>query len=56
VPLLRTSDDTWEITLRVPAGTYRLDVRADGGPWLAPRGTRLQRDEFGGEVGILVVW
>jgi len=56
LPLLRTGGDTWEITLRVPAGTYRLDVRADGGPWLAPRGTRLERDEFGGEVGILVVW
>jgi hypothetical protein len=56
LPLLRVSRDTWEITLRVPAGTYRLDVRADGGAWLAPRGTRLERDEFGGEVGILVVW
>jgi hypothetical protein len=56
LPLLRVDDDTWEITLRVPAGTYRLDVRADGGPWHAPQGTRLEHDEFGGEVGILVVW
>lgn len=56
LPLLRVDGDTWEITLRVPAGTYRLDVRADGGPWRAPQGTRLEHDEFGGEVGILVVW
>ncbi len=56
LPLLRVDGETWEITLRIPAGSYRIDVRADGGPWLAPRGTRLERDEFGGEVGILVVW
>jgi hypothetical protein len=56
LPLLRVSGGTWEITLRIPAGSYRVDVRADGGPWLAPRGTRLERDEFGSEVGILVVW
>jgi hypothetical protein len=27
----------------------------DGGPWVAPGGTRVERTEFGGSVGILVV-
>jgi hypothetical protein len=56
LPLLRVSGDAWEITLRIPPGSYRIDVRANGGRWLAPRGTRLEHDEFGSEVGILVVW
>jgi len=30
-------------------------VRLNGGPWVAPPGLSTVRDEFGGEVGLLVV-
>jgi hypothetical protein len=56
VNLRRISADVWEGALPIAAGAHRLNVRVDGGAWVVPRGTRLERDEFGGEVGVLVVW
>ncbi|NIM52609.1 MAG: hypothetical protein GTN78_05985 [Gemmatimonadales bacterium] len=54
--LERLAGGRWEITLPIVSGVHRLNVRLDGGPWLAPRGTRVTEDEFGSKVGILVVW
>ena len=56
VPLRRLAGDEWEIVLPLTAGAHRVNVRVDGGPWLAPRGARVERDEFGGVVGVVVVW
>ncbi len=55
VRLAEASPGIWEITLRVPPGIHRVNVRVDGGPWLVPLGTRTQQDDFGGAVGILVI-
>jgi hypothetical protein len=55
VKLARVAPDRWEIALVIPAGVHRVTIRHDGGPWSAPGGTRLERTEFGEEVGILVV-
>jgi hypothetical protein len=40
---------------RARAGTYRLNVRVDGGEWVAPPGLLDVEDEFGGRVGLLVL-
>jgi hypothetical protein len=56
VALRRIADNEWEAVLPVPPGAHRVNVRVDGGAWIVPRGTRVERDEFGGEVGVLVVW
>ncbi len=53
--LERTEGKSFEITLPIPLGVHRFNVRLDGGPWLVPRGMRAEQDEFGGTVGLLVV-
>jgi 1,4-alpha-glucan branching enzyme len=55
VRLNRVAKDTWEATLRIEPGTYRVSVRVDGGAWGAPPGIPSQRDEFNGVVGVVVV-
>jgi len=57
VPVLLTpaGGDRWELALPLPSGVRRLAIRVNGGPWLAPAGTRRVYDEFGGEVGLLIV-
>lgn len=46
---------TWQVTLPLAPGTYRLNVRVDDGEWTAPPGLMDVEDEFGGRVGLLVV-
>ena len=55
VALDRGRGGVFELRLPLPAGTYRLSVRVDGGPWTAPPGVPARRDEFGAEVGVVVV-
>jgi hypothetical protein len=55
VPLLRADGNRWEIAWRIPAGVHRVNVRLNGLEWIVPRGLRVEEDEFGGAVGILVV-
>jgi hypothetical protein len=55
VPLENVSKDTWETTLHIQPGTYRVSVRLDGGAWGAPPGIPAQSDEFNGVVGVVVV-
>lgn len=55
VRLEPASAETFEITLSIPPGVHRVNVRIDGGAWLVPRGMRAEQDEFGGTVGVLVV-
>jgi len=53
--LTRGPDGWWTITLPLKAGTHQMNVRVDGGGWLAPPGLTTVVDEFGGVVGILVI-
>jgi hypothetical protein len=46
---------SWTVTLPLPPGTYRFNVRVDGGVWLVPAGLIRLTDEFGGVVGLLTV-
>jgi Glycogen recognition site of AMP-activated protein kinase len=55
VTLRRTGEDMWETVLHVPSGVHRVNVRIDGGMWIAPAGTARAEDEFGGDVGIVAV-
>jgi hypothetical protein len=43
----------WEIRLLVPAGSYRVNIRVDGGPWVVPPGLPAVQDELNGQVGVL---
>ena len=54
-PLTRRPDGWWSIELEIDPGAYETSIRLDGGPWIAPPGLTLVRDEFAGEGGILVV-
>ncbi len=55
IGLQRGDGGHWEITLPIATGVHRVNVRLDGGPWLVPRGTRVEEDHFGSAVGILVI-
>ena len=55
VPLVRTPAGVWEITLSVPPGPHRLNVRLDGGDWIVPTNVARVTDEFGGVVGLVLV-
>lgn len=51
----RAAGDLWGITVVLTPGVHRINVRVDGGEWVAPPGLSAVRDEFGGVVGLLVV-
>jgi len=57
VPLSRNpaSADTWVASFRIPKGLHRINVRRDGGPWMAPGGTTRSADDYDGEVGVFVL-
>ncbi len=45
----------WRLELPVAFGLHHVNVRYDRGPWRSPPGTRVVRDEFGRETGVVVV-
>ena len=51
----READDHFAARIRLPAGSYRLNVRVDGGQWMAPPGTTQVADEYNGAAGLLVI-
>lgn len=55
VALVRKEGAGWEVSLPVTPGVHRMNLRLDGGSWIVPAGLRLERNEFGGAVGLLVV-
>ena len=55
VVLPSTGDGRYRYALGLTTGMYRYNVRLDGGPWGVPQGAGLAADEFGGNVGVLVV-
>ena len=50
-----TDRDAWEGTFRIPRGIHRINVRRDGGRWMAPAGTTRSADDFDGEVGVFLL-
>ncbi len=55
VPLERDREGRWSVTLSLPAGVHRVNLRTDDGPWRSPPGLTTVDDGFGGQVGLLVV-
>ena len=57
VRLIRDVGDAsrWTAALPIEPGKYQMNIRVDGGKWIVPPGLLSLRDEFGGEVGLLVV-
>lgn len=55
VALHRGADGWWTLARDLAVGTYQMNVRVDGGSWLAPPGLLTTRDEFGGIAGILPI-
>lgn len=52
---LSREGNSWRLAWPLAPGTYRCNIRIDGGAWVVPDGMVAARDEFGGEVGVLVV-
>ena len=45
----------WEAVLPLTPGIHRIAMRVDGGVWIPPPGIPTTLDEFGGQVGLIVV-
>jgi hypothetical protein len=45
----------WEVGVRIAPGVHHINVRLNRGPWFAPGGTARSSDDYGGEIGIVVV-
>jgi hypothetical protein len=45
----------WAAVVRVPPGVHRVQIRLDGGAWLAPPGLPRADDGPGGPSGTLLV-
>jgi len=55
VRLVQSADGSWTVSVPIALGTHQVNVRVDGGEWVAPPGLLTSKDEFGGVVGILIV-
>lgn len=55
VQLIRRGRDHWELLFPVASGIHQINLRIDGGLWIAPPGVPTVKDGFNGEVGILVI-
>ena len=55
VPLVRRGRDHWELLIPMGQGVHHINLRIDGGKWFAPPGVPSIKDDFSGEVGVLVI-
>jgi 1,4-alpha-glucan branching enzyme len=55
VKLLPAGNGLWTSTLPLKRGKYQMNLRVDGGEWTVPPGLLSMVDEFGGNVGLLVI-
>jgi hypothetical protein len=55
IPLIRRGRDLWELLVPLGPGVHQINLRIDGGQWIAPPGVPSLKDGFNGEVGVLVV-
>ena len=53
--MTRRGRDLWELTVPISAGRHQINIRTDGGKWVAPPGLPKSNDMFSGEVGVLIV-
>ena len=53
--MTRMANGDWRIEVAVAPGTHRVVIRVDGGAWTVPPNLTRVHDDFGGEVGILIV-
>lgn len=51
----RARGDAWEGTFKISRGIHRINVRRDGGRWMAPAGTTRSADDYDGEVGVFLL-
>ena len=56
-PVAMTSmpNGEWRIERSITPGPHRVAIRVDGGPWRVPPNLPRVADDFGGEVGIVIV-
>ena len=55
VALTQSASGTWTARLPLEAGTYRFNIRIDGGSWFVPAGVSRISGDFEGDVGLLRV-
>ncbi len=55
VRFVPAGDGSWAVLVPLVPGTYRMNLRVDGGAWAVPPGIGAADDEFSGRVGVLVV-
>jgi hypothetical protein len=55
MPLIRRGRDLWELLIPMKTGVHQINLRIDGGVWIAPPGVPTIKDGFNGEVGVLVI-
>lgn len=53
--LVRRGRDLWELNVPVSPGMHQINVRVDGGPWMAPPGLPTVTDAYNGFVALIVV-
>jgi hypothetical protein len=53
--MVRRGRDLWELTVPLTPGRHQINIRTDGGKWVAPPGLPKMNDMFSGEVGVLIV-
>jgi len=55
VALTSMPNGEWRIERVITPGPHRVAIRVDGGPWRVPPNLPRVADDFGGEVGIVIV-
>ena len=53
--LIQKPDGAWAVSIPIVPGAHQVNIRIDGGAWVAPPGLLTSTDEFGGIVGILII-
>ncbi len=54
-PLVRVARGRWQAVLPLARGAWRFQLVIDGSRWIVPPGVPRLPDDFGGEVGVLVI-
>jgi len=54
VALVPIGGDRWVTTLTIPPGLHQVQIRMDGGEWLAPPGLPTTQREFAGVAGVML--
>ena len=55
VPLRARDDGRWDAVVRLGPGAHRFSLVVDGERWVVPSGVPTMPDDFGGQVGLLMV-